>query len=195
MSDIELNDIELNDIELNDIEKGIITSKKKKVHSSNLYAVIGVVMILGGFFMILWLSESQFSEGTLRTKNVGESCKFKTCSTGLQCINNICSLPPMDQIIIYSNATLPPPKCPSVNPKIVTYFDYEEHPNHWLEPKKGFYKNIYSMPYGGCKEICSSHDNCKAISYKGDSYQCHLMEDYQLPSTVNTSWNYAIKVK
>lgn len=193
MSDIEMDEIP-------QMEKGLLNETRQK--NRKPYCVIGTIMIALVFFM-LWIAESQFSEGVLREKYVGEKCGFhifhtKKCSTGLRCKNMTCHLPPQDTVTIYSNETLPPPpppKCPSVRPKIVTYFDYDEGPNRWLDPgPKGFYRNIYHIPYGGCKEICSSQKACKAISYHGPANQCHLMEHYYFPAPVNNSWNYAIKI-
>lgn len=200
MSDIEMEDIN----DPSQMEKGLLYSiKDNKSENKKLYCVVGCSMMIAFLFFILWLAESQFSEGVLRMKNVGEQCGFnilhdKKCSTGLLCRNSICHLPPNDVVTIYSNKTLPPPPpptCPAVHPRLVTYFDYDEGPNRWLDPgPHGFYQNIYTIPYGGCKEVCSSQTKCKAISYHGPANQCHLMDQYFFPAPVNNTYNYAIKI-
>ena len=193
MSDIEM-------IDPSQMEKGLLYSKKENSKSTNVYGIIGFGMIIAFLFCMLWLSESQFSQGVLRTKNVGETCGFnivnrKKCSPGLLCKNSTCRLPSKEIVTVYSNRTLPPPKCPAVMPKLVTYFDYDEGPNRWLDPgPHGFYQHIPTIPYGGCKEVCSSQRKCKAVSYHGSANQCNLMDQYFLPAPVNNTWNYAIKL-
>ena len=199
MSDIEL--VDQNDIP--QMEKGLLNTKKQESENHKLYWTIGILLIIAIMFFMLWLAESQFSEGVLRQKYVGEQCGFniihnKKCSEGLLCKNSSCQLPPSDTIIIYSNKTLTPAptqSCPPIHPKVVTYFDYDEGPNRWLDPGTGgFYQHYYHIPYGGCKEKCSSQLACKAIAYHGPAEQCHLMKQYYFPASVNNTWNYAIKL-
>lgn len=201
-----MDEIQLDDLNAK-MEEGLLFTENEKeeenLKDKKLYCVMGTSLLGLVLFLFLWLSESQFSEGVLRTRNEGEECGERlfndlTCSQGLKCHDGKCHLPSTQIRIIYSNKTLPPPpppKCPSVNPKVVTYFDYDEHPNRWLDPgPHGFYKNIYSIPYNGCKEVCSSQGICKALSYHGPANQCHLMKQYHFPAPVNNTWNYAIKI-
>lgn len=146
-------------------------------------------------FLILWLAESQFSHGVLRMRFRDEPCHrgiiSNRCAKGFYCRYGTCQLPTVDP-------------CPPVNqtyidnrtvihrPRQVTYFDFNEMPNHWLEPKIGVYKNILRIGYGACKDLCSKDKKCKALVYSG--YLCAFMDDYTFPFKWNKTWNAAIKV-
>ena len=130
---------------------------------------------------------------------VGQTCESKyDCFKGLECYDNKCIIPVTPEpepIHIYENRTKPCPSVP-VTPKVVTYFDYNEHPNRWLDPgSRGFIKTIENVSYGACKELCSSHNTCNAIGFKGDANFCGLMYKYVFPAYFNNTWNYAIKVR
>jgi len=154
-------------------------------------------------FLFLWLSESQVGEGILRNKNVGEECGFRLihdlhCSPGLECHYNRCQIPECpkcNHTVIFSNRTEPCPQCPKVHPKTVSYYDFIEKPNHWLDPgTHGFYKTTRYLQYGSCKALCASQKKCKAVSYQGLPEMCYMMEQYHLPPSRNESWGFAIKV-
>lgn len=210
-------DIEKNDKEewLAEEELSIDTTNNNKTRKSCLKSKwrcrdFGTVSLLLTF-LILWLAESQFSEGVLRRRYVGEECGYRLigstqCSPKLVCMTRLCQLPLVCSTdaqtstspTMYSNRTAPCPKCPdcpSVRPKLVTYFDFDEGPNRWLDPgPHGFYKYVRHLPYGGCKELCASEPECAAVSYQGPAMMCHLMKQYHFPAPVNNTWNYAIKV-
>jgi hypothetical protein len=193
-------------MELQEIEEGLLDDSSIVVNvNKKVWWPVGITFPIILLFLMLWLAESQYSQGVLRTKNVGEECGVRLfgdlkCSTGLSCKYGKCIIPTGPECsknitYIFLNRTEPCEKCPKVQPKIVTYFDFDEGPNRWLNPgPHGFYEYIRHIPYGGCKEICSSRKKCKAISYQGPSESCHLMQEFYFPAPVNDSWNYAIKI-
>lgn len=167
-------------------------------------------------FVILWLAESQFSNGILRPRYLNEKCVSNdSCVKGLFCDKNkicnvksaICS--PYDDYYNYENGTMnpcgyPPEKCPPCDgnadcppqyiSRINTYFDYTEFPNYFINPSTlGFYKHDYNIPYGGCKELCANDYDCKAICYNPLGQICWYMKYYILPPTYNVSYTCAIK--
>lgn len=130
---------------------------------------------------------------------ISQECKTKyDCFKGLECHEQKCRIPikpDPEPIHIYENRTEPCPSVP-VTPKVVTYFDYNEHPNRWLDPgPRGFIKTVENISYGACKEICSSLNPCNAIGYKGDANFCGLIHSYLFPAYFNNTWTYAIKVR
>lgn len=150
-------------------------------------------------FLLLWLSESQWGEGVLRKKYVGESCEWSlvssnSCSEGLYCLNKVCTLPTCNCEGLCPETT----PCPELRPVVastVTYFDYNEKPNHWLDPgPPGFYNIQFALSYGACKEVCARETRCKGIAYRGEAEMCCLMERFYMPFVGNNTWNSAIKI-
>ena len=148
-------------------------------------------------FGLLWLSESQFSQGVLRLRHINETCGFSifgnnVCAKPLKCNNNLCiydDIPPIlncnqSNIDMFCPKQTPCPRCPRCPPcqNLVSYFDYVEFINYYIEPTvKERTKIIVDIPYGGCKELCSRRSDCKAICFRGDSNVCHLRNTYTLP--------------
>lgn len=164
--------------------------------------------------IILWLSESQFSHGVLRYKYLDEPCSDNSqCANGFFCdyVHKNCQIKPIpcspyDDYYNYGNGTPknysqiacpvydPPPCPPQYVQKQFTYFDFNEFPNHWLDPGyRGFYDHDYSIPYGACKEICARDAICKGICYNGLAQMCWRMTAYTLPPIYNSTYTCAIK--
>lgn len=165
--------------------------------------------------IVLWLSESQFSHGVLRYRYLDEPCENDgSCAKGFVCdyVSTKCkSKPepcsPYDDFYNYGNGTptnyshvlscppCEPPACPPQTiQKQFTYFDFNEFPNHWIDPgTHGFYNRDYNIPYGGCKEICARDYRCKGVCYNGLAQLCWQMAAYTLPPTYNSTYTCAIK--
>ena len=191
--------------ELRNMEEGLLDeSDVPFVIAKKIWWPVVIPIPFALLFLFLWLAESQYSHGVLRTRNYGEECgvrlfKNLKCSRGLLCVSDICQFVekqcPSNTTHVIKDTNPDCPECPNVHPWIVTYFNFDEGPNRWLSPgPHGFYQNIRHLPYGACKELCASQEKCKAISYEGPSESCHLMQEYHFPAPVNNTWNYAIKV-
>ena len=122
--------------------------------------------------LLLWgFSEAGFyGEGLFRNKYMNETCGWdisRKCIDGLHCVNRTCISLPQNITIVNEICDSPPPqKCPPQNiNKIVTYFDYIDHPNKYLIPTFGEIPlmNITDIDYGACKELCSRETYCSAI--------------------------------
>jgi len=155
---------------------------------------------------ILWLSESQFSQGVLRYKYLGESCQWsitnnKICAPPLICQNNKCQLI-QKNCIDNSNCTglINPQECPQCKScppcqNLVSYFDFNEFPNYWLPRQRNFGKTeiLLGMSYGACKEVCARDPKCKLICFNGIRNICHKRIGYLFPGVQNMTWTCAIK--
>lgn len=156
-------------------------------------------------FLLLWLSESQFGQGTLRLRHLGEECHFsifgsKDCAPGFTCsTEGICVLPSCPDVpCIPQNCSTPTPcpPCPPVKPRLVTYFDFNETPNHWIDPgPHGYYKIAHHLSYGACKELCAQDTHCHSFNYKGDAGMCAMLDKTYYPApSYNSTWNAATKI-
>jgi len=165
-----------------------------------IFFIISTLVMTG-----LWLSESQIGEGILRKKNVGENCAWRIgidrkCAPPLICgRNNRCQLNQVrplncSEIDFPSCSPCPPPKpCPPCR-NLVSYFDFNEFPNHWLGRQSwGKMKAVLGMSYGACKEICARDSTCKVACYNGISKVCYKRTSYTYPGVRNMSWTCAIK--
>lgn len=199
----------------NDIERD---DDHNKNHTDNYLCksiFICIFILTTIIFCFLWLAESQFTHGILRLKYIDEPCSHNSsCSNGLTCIYGSCKVmstvcSPYDDYYNYGNGTPNPngypkdcPVCPEEGiqcppqyvSNIVTYFDFNEFPNHWIDPgTSGFYIFNYDLPYGGCKELCAIDSRCKGICYNGQAKMCWQMSSYVLPPIYNGTYTCAIK--
>ena len=118
------------------------------------------------------------------------------CMSPLKCIGHKCKIIP---VIKYLNYTCPDSKCPICPQKppcknVVTYFDFNEFPNYYLDKRSHERTKIHlGLPYGGCKELCARDSTCKAICFNGINRVCHIRNTYYFPGKPNNTWNCAIK--
>lgn len=172
-----------------------------------LFLVASTLIFLG-----LWLAESQFSHGILRKRYIDEPCSSNdTCVDGFycdllkRCQKIPCSSVPFDPDRIFNSSFNCPnktcPACPTCPPqsihKILSYYDFNEFPNYWIDPgPQGFYDHNYNMQYGACKEVCARDSDCHGICYNGFAKICWQMgRYYPMPFTpiYNTTYTCAMK--
>lgn len=167
-------------------------------------------------FLGCWLAESKYSNGILRYRYLHEPCTSNSsCAPGLYCnVISICANIPYPcshfsynesddyDYTMITSASCPVcpicPTCPSPTVhKVLSYFDYNEFPNHWIDPgPQGFYDHIYNVQYGACKELCARDVSCYGICYDGFASICwelgrHLPKP-QFP-VYNGTYSCAIK--
>lgn len=167
---------------------------------------LGCSALTAFVFFMLWLSESQFGQGTLRTRNLNETCGWSIvgtyeCSEGLKCNASTCILPelscPECPVPVYNCSDLKCAPCPTrpVKPNTQNVYDYLEWPGHWVDVgPHGYYNTLRDIDYPGCKAVCSSSSKCKIANYQNDARFCWLAKQYYIPFIRNVSWTSAIKI-
>jgi hypothetical protein len=157
MEEIEENLIPLNDLSLPYNDK----SRLKSSVFRSIFFILAFLCILTFMVIpfILWLAESQFSEGILRPKYVNESCSTqdymnRPCVTGLFCVKGTCILSTYnssDPIIIDNTKECPEPRvCPPPTLiKTVSYYDFLEYPNSYLRNASSLLGSLDDISYNG----------------------------------------------
>lgn len=210
------------DLEINKDSSAILEDKNtRKLYTSYLALLCSSCILSIGLiiFCVLWLSESQFGRGVLRPRYLDEPCDSNhSCVKGLYCEKNVnkcivlpapCS--PYTDYYHYNNSLVnstiyycptktcaPCPTCPPpIIQKLLSYFDFNEFPNHWIDPgPQGFYDHTYNIPYGGCKEICGRDASCHGVCYNGLAKLCWRMgRYYPIPVTPVYNQTYTCAMK
>jgi hypothetical protein len=201
MEEIEENLIPLNDLSLPYNDK----SRLKSSVFRSIFFILAFLCILTFMVIpfILWLAESQFSEGILRPKYVNESCSTqdymnRPCVTGLFCVKGTCILSTYnssDPIIIDNTKECPEPRvCPPPTLiKTVSYYDFLEYPNSYLRNASSLLGSLDDISYNGCKELCGRDNNCEAVRYFVGTKQCDLIKKFYKGTLDDPHWISAIK--
>lgn len=194
----------MSDVEMYDMDNPLVnTQRDGKPGSLKRYIPTACLSITSFILLILWLSESQFSQGILRTRNINETCEWdlvfnRKCSPGLICQRDICVLPP-PTICPTPNCTdlyIQTP-CPSlaIHPNSQSVYDYNEQPGSRTDAgSHGYYRTVYNIDYSGCKGLCNIQEKCKMVNYQNLARNCWMAEKYLVPSKRDPEWTTAIKI-
>jgi len=183
-------------------ETSEILSLPDRETSVKRYIPLGCSITTTCIFFFLWLSESQFGHGILRTRNLNETCAWSlthqpVCSPGLLCHSDTCIYPPTAQIKCptVNCSAITCPKCPSrsVKPNSQHVYDYQEHPGYVYDVPR-YFRTVYSVDYTGCKGICSETKKCHVIGYQNDARNCWMADRHYSPLKRDYNWTTAIKI-
>lgn len=198
----------MSDVEMYDMENPLVNNDADSTQSVNIKKYIPTTCLSATtfIFFLLWLSESQFGQGVLRSRNLNETCEWnpflnRKCSPGLLCRNDMCIFPqePVSnntlQCYCGNNITSTPCPTQAIHPNSQSVYDYNEQPGYWTDAgSHGYYRTIYNIDYSGCKGICNSQKKCKMVNYQIEPRNCWMSEKYIVPSERNSGWTTAIKI-
>ena len=194
----------MSDVEMYDMENPLVNNDDENYNGSVKKYIPATCLSLTSFiFLLLWLSESQFGQGVLRSRNINETCEWnlfvaRKCSPGLLCRNDICIFPQKQQSKLTCNCTdVVSTPCPTqaIRPNSQSVYDYNEHPGYWTDAgSHGYYRTVYNIDYSGCKGLCNVQKRCKMVNYQNNARNCWMAENYLIPGEQKSEWTTAIKI-